>query len=309
MAAGQDALFWLSDSSIAGDPGVPDHSYDVGDVDTLHIFGRPPLGKTLQNFSINVTTSHPYVDFLDSELFVTNPTVGTTPRFQLVGDTTSSLFTLLPSDITALNQPDGIELLQGFTLISGEGVGIGPTCSSDPNCFNVNGIPTWHIGSVGFEVFDSPFFLPVAIDVHLQIGANGMTYVSPGDYNRDGTVDAADYTVWKDNYGGSGSGVDGDGNYDETVDAADYTIWKDSFGAVDGDEFVRFGSAADARYHVFSDVATTFSSDQPDAVIRIRRPFPITASLAGSGVAVPEAGTGVWTYLVVAILHFARRWR
>ncbi|MCA9189293.1 MAG: PEP-CTERM sorting domain-containing protein [Pirellulaceae bacterium] len=54
-----------------------------------------------------------------------------------------------------------------------------------------------------------------------------------GDYNKNGEVDAADYTVWKDNFGSS-TELDADGNGNGTIDAADYTVWKDNFGATAG---------------------------------------------------------------------------
>ncbi|MEZ6100578.1 MAG: LamG-like jellyroll fold domain-containing protein [Pirellulaceae bacterium] len=62
----------------------------------------------------------------------------------------------------------------------------------------------------------------------VHYGAIG-TATLPGDYNRNGVVDAADYTVWKDNFG-SNSALDADGNDNGVIDAADYTIWKDNFG-------------------------------------------------------------------------------
>jgi len=68
-----------------------------------------------------------------------------------------------------------------------------------------------------------------ATEVKLQIIA--------GDYNNDGAVDAADYTVWRNTLGSTYSAAyaGADGNGDKTVNAADYDIWKINFGRVDGD--------------------------------------------------------------------------
>jgi probable HAF family extracellular repeat protein len=53
-----------------------------------------------------------------------------------------------------------------------------------------------------------------------------------GDYNRNGVVDAADYTVWRDTLGRSVARYTGaDGNGDGYVDNWDYGAWKDNFGA------------------------------------------------------------------------------
>lgn len=54
-----------------------------------------------------------------------------------------------------------------------------------------------------------------------------------GDYNGDGTVNAADYTVWRDNLGtGDESALMGNGDGMNGVDAGDYTLWKEHFGNV-----------------------------------------------------------------------------
>jgi hypothetical protein len=50
-----------------------------------------------------------------------------------------------------------------------------------------------------------------------------------GDYNHDGVVDAADYTVWRDTLGSS-SLNDADGNGDGTVDSGDYLVWRQNYG-------------------------------------------------------------------------------
>jgi hypothetical protein len=64
-------------------------------------------------------------------------------------------------------------------------------------------------------------------------GINYTSIVSlalPGDYNLDGSVDAADYTVWRNTLGSTADfRADGSGN--AIVDADDYTLWKENYGS------------------------------------------------------------------------------
>ncbi len=53
-----------------------------------------------------------------------------------------------------------------------------------------------------------------------------------GDYNGDGVVDAADYTVWRDSLGQAGANLPADGNGDGQVSEADYFVWRERFGDV-----------------------------------------------------------------------------
>lgn len=57
-----------------------------------------------------------------------------------------------------------------------------------------------------------------------------QTFNVPGDYNGDGSVDAADYTVWRDSLGQVGTFFPADGNRNGRVDEADYLVWRDHFG-------------------------------------------------------------------------------
>lgn len=67
------------------------------------------------------------------------------------------------------------------------------------------------------------------VDVPIVTGDRGAA----GDFNDDGHVDAADYTVWRDNLGSdhilAGHG-DENGNSRNVVDDDDYTLWKTNFG-------------------------------------------------------------------------------
>ena len=55
--------------------------------------------------------------------------------------------------------------------------------------------------------------------------------VHPGDFNHDGVVDAADYTVWRDGLG-------------STYGQADYEIWKTNFGKTAGSGASAFAAAS-----------------------------------------------------------------
>ena len=51
-----------------------------------------------------------------------------------------------------------------------------------------------------------------------------------GDYNLDGLVDAADYTVWRDSLNQTGVDLDADGDLDGAVDQDDFQVWREHFG-------------------------------------------------------------------------------
>jgi len=72
------------------------------------------------------------------------------------------------------------------------------------------------------------------IDVNAieAIGEDQADPPLPGDYNGDGKVDAADYTVWRDSLGSSGFGLPADGNGDGVIDAVDYGVWSSNYGAM-----------------------------------------------------------------------------
>lgn len=106
--------------------------------------------------------------------------------------------------------------------------------AGDPNAVaGSDGVPKFDQRGVGFDrVRDGNAAEGIAIDkgaFEVQEFIAGPAL--PGDYNLDETVDAADYTLWRDTLGASVtqfSGADGDG--DGQIDQDDYQVWVDNFG-------------------------------------------------------------------------------
>ncbi|TWT36602.1 hypothetical protein KOR34_15080 [Posidoniimonas corsicana] len=68
-------------------------------------------------------------------------------------------------------------------------------------------------------------------DLRVEWNVSGaLTVPLVGDFNLDGAVDAADYTVWRDNAGSVGEDLAGDANQDQVVDEADYVAWHENYG-------------------------------------------------------------------------------
>jgi microcystin-dependent protein len=63
-----------------------------------------------------------------------------------------------------------------------------------------------------------------------ELPAHAHTYgeYPVGDYNRNGIVDAADYTVWRNSVGTANLAADGNG--DEVIDGLDLAVWKMHYG-------------------------------------------------------------------------------
>jgi len=177
-----------------------------------------------------------------------------------------------PSDKTAVI--DGYEILSDAGRLTTTG-----WSSLDENDFE--GADTWlevdsnanQIGEVNQTGFTSlgpgetlnlgPLYLGGAQDLELNfllqddvdgVGTAGKVFYEPfmvvdvdGDYNGDGIVNAADYTVWRNTLG---STTDLRANGDNTgasagkIDEADYAFWKSHFGNTSGSGSSSVGAAS-----------------------------------------------------------------
>jgi hypothetical protein len=110
------------------------------------------------------------------------------------------LITLDMTDFT--EQPDGENIFFGHSDINAGS-------SAEPDRFDLQ-----------FALFDN-----VRVETLVPPPADNA------DFNGNGTVDAADYVVWRKNEGlaGTGAQMTGDANGDMNVDAADYSIWRATF--------------------------------------------------------------------------------
>jgi len=89
--------------------------------------------------------------------------------------------------------------------------------------------------------------------------------VSVADYNLNGEVDAADYVLYRNTLGQSGTGLPADGNGNNQIDAGDYDVWRAHFGETAGS-----GAGASANAAV-PEPATLVQIVLMAAVVSIRR--------------------------------------
>ena len=101
----------------------------------------------------------------------------------------------------------------------------------DGTVSNINSQLTPNVGSIGNMVAygedaDGNVYI---VDLFGEVFRIDTAIQLPGDYDGSGLVDADDYDMWKNTFGGVGSFA-ADGNGNGTVDLADYTVWRDNLG-------------------------------------------------------------------------------
>ena len=119
-----------------------------------------------------------------------------------------------------------VSLINGFVPASGNSFEVLHANGGIFGAFKQVSLPTLGAG-LAWNVVYSNFA------VMLQVNAS----IVAGDYNDNGIVDAADYTIWRDTLGSTTdlrANGDNTGAIANVIDLADYTVWKANFGAHSG---------------------------------------------------------------------------
>jgi hypothetical protein len=257
-------------------PEAPVLNGVMGATRQLHIWAQPatvnpaaPYNvntnrfRTFDNFSLDLVTDNPILDFVDGTFTVYNPQLDGNLRFQFVSDSftpvsdvSGPLFSDAPEADVLAGTPDAILGLQAFSIsnVGVAGLGHSPSHSTlgchpaDTFCAATgDGSPAWLVASVSFKTLASIG----SAQLFLQIGANGMNYQADNTQVPEVTFgvnastpspiydarvvaqrgttlagDEPDATI------NAVAPLAGDFNNNGVVDAADYVVWRNGLGTI-----------------------------------------------------------------------------
>lgn len=286
-AWGDTVNFWLSNSATG--PVAPAIDVPAGALSAITVWARPPAGKTLRAFSLNLeSTDAPALDF--AQVRVPNPEGPEDVfRHDLVFDSLTDLYDGYTFNDFFLHD-QSIEGFMGLTFFAGapglmNGSGIGNDCQETQYCEVVSGEPAWRIASVTFRAGDAE----TSTELYLGIGTQGIWLTEdeePTDTQAvfgEPCMNCDDVHSWP----GSGSdplglpdavinvvATDADFDDDGDVDGRDYLIWQSGYnvGTMHSEGDADGNDAVDA-----ADLAVW--QDQYDAYSTVVKVVPESGSL------------------------------
>ena len=109
---------------------------------------------------------------------------------------------------------------------------------TQPRIFSSDALPTnTALGAGSFDDSNVTLLPPNSVVTSSNLTSLTLTAVPQGDYNQNGIVDAADFTIWRDTLGSTTdlrANGDNIGASAGVIDQADYNVWKTNFGAHSG---------------------------------------------------------------------------
>lgn len=139
---------------------------------------------------------------------------------------------------TDSNTGFGVAEVVGGVNLTGGSVGVALTAGFEPELGDSFRLLSASGGVSGTPALGATPALPDGLAWRLTVEPNAVLLAVvdslPGDFNSDGFVDTADFTVWRDNFGEGESILRGNGDGSGTVDVGDYQLWRSEFGSVAG---------------------------------------------------------------------------
>jgi hypothetical protein len=151
---------------------------------------------------------------------VIGPTAGTV--IELAGTTKGAQYdSLTIAGNVSLGGALDVVLLGGFVPSPGQSFNILTAAGGIDGTFDETNLPALAGGL---------YFNLTSTSTAINLTVAGVL----GDYNKSGTIDAADYVLWRKTITQSGPALAADGNNNGVIDPADFTIWRNSYGAQAG---------------------------------------------------------------------------
>ncbi len=196
----------------------------VNEVDPAIIAEAARWGDSKVTVPLNKTTWQTEINWIINTYF---PTRGNLVLSQLHGD---GLYSFPAATFSKLGGT--VPLWYPLTFSNTQGVIYYTTDGSDPRLIGRGVSPTAKIFTGQIVVSGNMVVKTRSLSNGAWSGIVAATFTTvevPGDYNGTGSVDQADYNIWRSSFGSTTS-LAADGNHNGVIDMGDYVVWRDNLG-------------------------------------------------------------------------------
>jgi T5SS/PEP-CTERM-associated repeat protein len=173
---------------------------------------------TLDNVVITGTDAP---GFSPATVYRGSVTYGGTLEIEIGGTTPGSFDRIIHTGTATLGGALNVSLTGGFV----------------PKAADSFDVLDWASVTGAFATINLPALAGLEWDTSRLNSQGLLAVIAPvltGDYNQNNVVDAADYLVWRDTMGQTGTELAADGNGNNQIDAGDYDVWRSHFGQTKG---------------------------------------------------------------------------